>query len=118
MKNIVYKKFKIASYLTDSKFNIDDKILLFSLRTRMVDVKCNFKNGIADISCSFCDQNEPQTQQHLMVCPEIFKNCPEMANNHDVDYSDLFKDTDRQLKCVRLFRKILNTMQKMNQDDE
>ena len=52
VKNIVYRKFKIARYLTESKFNIDDKILLFSLRTRMVDVKCNFKNGNIDILCS------------------------------------------------------------------
>ena len=117
MKNIVYKKFKIARYLTDSKFNIDDKVLLFCLRTRMIDVKGNFKNGFADISCSFCDQNEPQTQQHLLVCPKITKNCPELANNNNIDYSDLFKDTDRQLKCVRLFRKILDTIQKMSQED-
>ena len=95
-------------------------VLIFSLfaclgglRTFMIDVKANFSNGLSDISCQFCDKSEPQTQQHLLSCSEIRNNCAELVNNIEVEYSDLFKTTSRQLKCVRLFTKILNTMQNL-----
>ena len=113
VKNIVYTTLKISSYLIDSKFTIQEKILLFSLRTRMFDVKGNFSNGFADLSCNFCKQNEPQTQQHLLVCEAMMKNCPELANNDEIVYADIFKSTNQQLKCVRLFANILKAKQKL-----
>ena len=57
VKNILYTKLHTAPYLIDSKFSIYEKLLLFKLRTRMVDVKCNFSNGLDDISCDLCDKN-------------------------------------------------------------
>ena len=83
----------------------------------MIEVKANFSNGYTDVSCNICDQNEPQTQQHLLNCPEILKNCPELANNNEVVYSDLFENENRQLRCVRLFKIIINAKQKLQEDN-
>ena len=103
----------MAPYLIDSKFSIQEKLLLFRLRTRMVDVKSNFSNGVDDISCDLCFKDEPQTQQHLLVCTEIMNNCPELVLNNVVVYDDLFKKSSLQLECVRLFTKVLETKQKL-----
>ena len=103
VKHIPYKKLNIAPYLTDSRFHIDEKILLFKLRTSMSDVKGNFKNGLVDISCGLCQENEPQTQEHLLSCTELINNCQDLYNDREVEYSDLVQGVNKQLKCVRLY---------------
>ena len=65
-------------------------------------------NNYDDIAISYF-----QTQQHLLVCEAMMKNCPELANNDEIVYADIFKSTNQQLKCVRLFANILKAKQKL-----
>ena len=46
VKNIKYDKLELQQYMADSKFTSNNIKLLFKLRTRMVQVKANFKNGL------------------------------------------------------------------------
>ena len=69
VKNISYRKLKIAPYLKESTIPIDKKQLIFALRTSMINVKANFGTMFGDTSCDLCGGGVPQTQQHLMVCP-------------------------------------------------
>ena len=44
---------------------------IFAARTRMLDVKANFKNKYSDTKCRWC-RTEDETQQHIMEeCVEI-----------------------------------------------
>ena len=44
---------------------------IFAARTRMLDVKANFKNKYSDTKCRWC-KTEEETQQHIMEeCEEI-----------------------------------------------
>ena len=50
---------------------IQEKCQIFKARTRMLDVRANFKHGQADLSCTKCDTGEEETQPHLLTCPGL-----------------------------------------------
>ena len=109
---------KAEQYITDSKFTNDDKCVLFKLRTRMCDVKANFKNNYSDeLSCRMC-HSEVETQQHLLDCEVMINNCKDLYNDTVVEYNDLFGETSRQLRAVRLFSKVLKTRKQMIDSEE
>ena len=110
LSKLNYTKYKIQSYLTSTKLTNEEKSLLFSLRTRMVRVKDNFKNefGNNNLSCSLqCGQYEDQ--QHLLNCDILIQNCEALYNDTSVKYEDLFGTEKNQLEAVRLYAKILKT---------
>ena len=52
IKDLVYTKLDCQNYLKyDFELNNEDKMLLFKFRTRMIDMKNNFKNNYADLRC-------------------------------------------------------------------
>ena len=63
---------------------------IFKARTRMLKVKCNYKNGYTDLTCRAC-KDEPETQNHILyecrnIHPEIPTSTtqPEQADNTDI----------------------------------
>ena len=46
---------------------------IFKARTRMLKVKCNYKNGYRDHACRAC-QKTPETQKHVLNECEIIKS--------------------------------------------
>ena len=77
----------------------------------MINVKGNFSHIYQDISCDLCGEDEPQTQEHLFECSEIINNCPQLFNNRNILYGDLFEGKRKQLRCTQLFKDILHTKQ-------
>ena len=57
------------------------------MRSRMSDVKINFKGKYDDFECEFCKENE-ETQKHMMECEAIKKykktndKCQNKKNYH------------------------------------
>jgi hypothetical protein len=109
VKHIEYSGLDIAPYIKDTRFTADEKFCLLKLRTSMTLVKNNFRSRYPDVSCQ-CDGNLPQTQAHLLNCDIISENCPQLRNNTDVVYSDIFSEPDRQLPAVRLYAAVLETL--------
>ena len=105
VKDIVYEKLEIAPYLKDSSVPIENKFLLFRLRTSMIDVKCNFSSKYQDLYCNLCDKNELQTQEHLISCETIVDKM--LGENFGVIHSDLFMGVEKQLKASKLYTEIL-----------
>ena len=56
-----------------NKMNIIEKSFIFGARTRMFDLKSNFKIGQSDLICRGCFKAEA-TQEHLLVCPSLADN--------------------------------------------
>ena len=68
----------------------------------MVEVRCNFKTGKTDLSCRKC-QKEPESQQHILECPELIKK------PSDMEYMDLFgKNLDNLMAVGKQLRKCFN----------
>ena len=77
----------------------------------MIDVKTNFKNMYLDTQFNFC--NEEETQNHLMECRSIIENCPELYNDVQLEYEDIYGSEDSQLRMVKLYSIILKTREKL-----
>ena len=68
---IKYDELKIRSYFLPNTMTIKQCNLLFSLRARMVSVRCNYKNSYNDLTCQNCqDQSQLDTHIHLLSCKE------------------------------------------------
>ena len=107
VKDLLHEKHEIQKYLVDPNIMSDDKHLIFKLRTRMVDVKKTFKSQYLDTKCNFCEEEE--TQVHLLECNTIIQNCKELYEDMTIEYEDLFKTLDKQLKLALLFKQALKT---------
>ena len=67
----------------------DEKQLLFRMRTRMTDVKLNFKNKYVD-HLGLLGQIEEESQSHLMECLILKDKCEALKENMEVEYKDIF----------------------------
>ena len=94
-------------YFEDQRFSRSEVELLFALRTRTVrDIKANFPSQYGrNLTCDLCEV-AVCCQEHLLSCVRLqaHVNIP-----GDACYSDLFRNTDKQLNIVRIFKKLLRT---------
>ena len=89
------------SYVNDKAFTTKEKQFLFKLRTSMSDVRMNFSSMHQDTNCNLSDGTRKQTVQHLLCCPQIFRNCLELQNNSDVIFNDIFSEVKTQLRATQ-----------------
>ena len=95
-------------YFEDQRFSRSEVELLFALRTKTVrGIKANFPTqyGNNDIICNLCEV-AVCCQEHLLSCVKLK---PHVFVPADASYSDLFRNTDKQLGIVRIFKKLLRT---------
>ena len=56
-----------------------------------------------DITCGIC-KVQVECQEHLLVCQELRKY---VDTPNDIRYEDLFKEPEKQLKIVKVYKKLL-----------
>ena len=90
MDNLNYPELKIQPYLISSLLRRDQAQQLFKFRTRMANVKGNFKNGQTDYFCPVCVKigvYEDDYQKHLLSCVVL-----KQKHNFDVaNYENIFQ---------------------------
>ena len=84
----------------------------------MTNVKVNFSKMYEDVICDLCKQNLIQNDSHLFECETIIDNCPELANDIETEYEDLFNSIQSQKKAVKLFMAIFKTKQGIEDEKE
>ena len=80
--NLQCDDLKTADYIDSPRLSLKEKQLLFKLRSRTLDVKDNFRNQHKDHLCISCGLF-PETQSHLLECPEIVKKLGYVANKNE-----------------------------------
>ena len=96
-------KLEKQGYLSDPRFSKQDVQLLFALRTRMIDVRSNFRNLHSNnLDCQTCNQTCIEDENHLLNC-ESLKNEESVENN----FSQVYGSVDEQLNVVKNFKQIL-----------
>ena len=100
--NLSYAKLEMQAYLRDGILNYKEARLVFSFRTRMIDVGCNYKNK-GSLLCPLC-RGACDDQKHLLNCPKI--HTKEIPN---VNYDDIFGDDTSKMKAV--LRELSDAMQ-------
>ena len=77
-KEIQYENLELRHYLaSDSLLTLQEKKELFKMRTKMTEVKSNFKNKYGNLNCNNCEENNKhneETQEHVYKCTEIKEN--------------------------------------------
>ena len=98
----IYKDLNGMQYFEDNRFSTDQIKLLFKLRTRMFDVRNNFRNKYECASCPLCGLHG-DTQDHLLSCVMIQKHF-----TPSIMYEDIFsEECNTLLETSKEFEKIV-----------
>ena len=102
VSHIQHQDLEIRSYLKTGQVSIQEAKFMFTLRTRMLDIKVNYRGKYKDTICPCCNVGE-DTQEHLLTCialeadTEIAAALPK--------YEDLFgKDIVKQVEVSRIIK--------------
>ena len=95
--------FKKQPYFSDRRFSKDEVQLLFALRTKMLECKANFSEQFQrKLHCRLCRAtNSIENEDHILNCTVL------NTEKHDIQFSDVFGNTDQQYKAVRVFKKVV-----------
>ena len=102
LKYMKYTKFAIQPYLTSKKLSMEEKKLLFSLRSKCYPAKMNSRKQFkGNTQCSLkCRTDE--TQDH------IFEHCDPIRTKigHNIKLSEIYGTLDDQIRVVRTLLEI------------
>ena len=115
---IEYTKFSIQNYLKSNELKFEEKIFLFKIRCEMTNVKVNFSKMYVDNKCDLCIQDQIQSDSHLLECLTIINNCPELKNDNETEYQDLFDSMQSQIKAVKIFMTIFKIKEEIEERAE
>ena len=95
--HIPHSTLDMQPYLKPNHITIMEAKFIFSVRTRMLDVKTNFKNKYNDLKCPNC--MEEDSQSHLLSCDkivsqsEIVTEIPKYENIFGTNLDEILKVT-------------------------
>ena len=105
IKDLVYSKFEMQDYLKPGSQIITRKEIefIFKLRSKMVNIKANYKGSQKTITCSSCNNGE-ETQEHIYnFCEVMNKEAPEKVPKKE-DYNLINTgNIEEKLKVAKLF---------------
>ena len=92
----------MQNYLKPNQLKIskDEAITIFKMRSRMTEVKKNYRGKYDNIECDLCNEEE-ESQEHILKCKEIMKN----ENKVEVpEYDKLLDGSVKfQLEIAKMF---------------
>ena len=107
IKDLKYGGLEMQPYLRAGRTTtIQEKCHIFKARTRMLDLRANFKVGQTDLTCTKCDNGEEETQPHLLTCPGLSDNS--LVTEVPVYEQLLDQDPDRVEKLGRILQQKFN----------
>ena len=118
VKSVNYSRFEMQDYLTPSNENIskEESLFIFKLRSKMVNLKANYKNLYQTYECSNCN-SENETQEHVYNgCKAIQKE--EISNRKEKpDYLQIMSGNilEKQ-KVARIFMEQMKTRERLLND--
>jgi hypothetical protein len=92
---------EMQKYLSSTQLRLDEKQLLFQLRTRTYTCRANYKTQYgSNLACLIC--MEEDNQQHLLLCKKTTLG----VDLEGVQYEDIFSSIEKQVKIAKLLKKI------------
>ena len=77
--------------------SVEERQLIFKLRTQMTNVKMNFKGIYENFQCEICF-DEDESQQHILECRKLNENVHE-----NIDYTKI--ENGNVIQMVAIARK-------------
>ena len=103
-------------YINDDRFTPDLVNLLFEFRTRMYNVKNNFRNNYkqTNILCPLCKVHDG-IKPHLFECTVILQ---QLQNKIFTKYDDIFSsDTDTLLNVSKELKEIIKVREDLQEEN-
>ena len=100
--HITHSSLEIQSYLEANEQTVQEAKFLFAARSRMLDVKCNYRGKYFITLCPCCNTEE-DNQEHLLYCHKLGDDSTPV----DVlpAYEDLFSSSlEKQIKISRILK--------------
>ena len=100
--HLKHESFGIQKYLKPTKMqiSIEERQLIFKLRSKVTNVKMNFRGMHEELTCDVC-QEENETQEHVLECKEINKNDQDEIEYAKIDNGNVCE----MVKIARRFRR-------------
>ena len=109
----IYPSDQMKDYLLSNDLTTEEKTLLFLMKSRMTDLKWNFKGKFQNnMNCSLCRLDFEESEIHLLQCVEL--TCePELGEEMKmIKYEDIFGNLNEQIKAVKVWKKIFKMRRK------
>ena len=109
-KEINYYKMELTHYLTSSShLTLQEKKELVKMRTRMTDVKSNYKNKYESLNCDKCGKINyfiEETQEHVYKCIE--------NKDNQKNFETIFTNTNETKSLKSIIKHFLTNMKERN----
>ena len=89
VKQLKHETFGIQKYLKSNnvKISIEEKQMIFHLRSEVTKVKMNFKGMHEDLKCNICNE-ENETQKHILECKILNKDDTQFLEYEKINKRD------------------------------
>ena len=86
VNHIQHGVLKMQTYLKPTRTNLakEERQNIFKLRSRVTEVKMNYKGKYEDLTCTACKVEE-ETQEHILECQEIEKKEPSLKSKLKIE---------------------------------
>ena len=113
VKNIMHERLEMQGYLKPNKIKmkIEEAQEIFRMRSRVTDLKTNFKGKYESFECDVCKIDD-ETQKHIIECKEIIKEKKE--DKELPEYEELYKrNVQNQVIIARHFLENMKIRKKL-----
>ena len=104
-RNLKYCNLKMQNYLKPSRVKLTEEEIqtIFKIRSRVTDVKLNYRGKYENLECRVCKKEE-ESQKHLYECDDISKSIAD--NRKKVEFEKIFGENLRnQVEIAKEFIK-------------
>ena len=111
VRHLEYAEFKMQNYLKPSKIKIKQCEIqtIFQMRSRVTNVKLNFRGKFENFECRACNKEE-ESQKHVYECEKITNR----DKNNNNTYENIFKENVRkQVEVARYFKEKMKNLIKL-----
>ena len=111
---VKHERLEMQNYLkpNDTNIRLEEAQEIFKMRSRMSEVKTNFKGKYEDFECKICDTKEYETQQHILKCEVL--NKMKARNNEPPEYEELFsRNVEKQIIIAKYFMENIKIKKKL-----
>ena len=119
MSNIFHLKLELQDYFlpTNQKITKDEAQYIFKMRTKMINLKANYKGTNNSLQCSVCNDGD-ETQEHIYNnCNEIIKLAND-KNQEKPNYNSIISgNITEKLKVSRIFKKNMEIHNKLSKTE-
>ena len=106
--------YNLQNYLQTDLLTTRQKKLLFSLRTRSVDVKTNYKSMYKfNIRCRLCQKDE-DSEKHYLKCEIVLRNIEPSIDLTTASYDNIFSSNiEDQVNITKIYDQIFKIRSKL-----